>query len=347
MSDPLPDLQQTGQTPGTPGTGVVTGHSIASAKPSGFRKFIEHNIESGKSLTERLAALAGPQESVSADAPASAEPSSFSALVKEIVEKKGEVSLWAILFARLKVFFTRDHEVAVKNYDAEITKKAFSKIDQDQKKVFLQAALEFIALPENEGNKAEYMQILLELYHGDPEGEKSFVNSMINKDPRRLAGLLMDNEPPKLNLSKNQSKQLADALLKAGDDGAIQLAKLIDGEKLTGFNLSKNQSNQLADALLKAGDDGTIQLAKLIDGEKLPGFNLSGCQFSQFAMALIETGPAGMAFLKELLMGKDDKLQITGRSKPTCNYLAIVLANAGKEGMAFLKGGRRIVKRVS
>jgi mannitol/fructose-specific phosphotransferase system IIA component len=327
---------------GTPGTGATAGatawRSIISAKPSGiaraFRKFIEPNIAKGKSLTERLAKVdPAPQGSVSTGAPASAEQKSdLSKLIDEINQKKGEVSLWAILFIRLKTIFTRD---SAGNYDAEITKKAFSKIHN--KKEFLQAALEFIASQADEENKAEYMRLLLKLCHGDPEGEKSFVALLIGKDPIQLAKLLMDNDVPDLNLDKDQCNALATALLKAGDDGVDLLKQFLDPDKLKIAKRKPDQCNNLAIALAGNKNGGVELLKQLLDPDKLKIAKWKPDQCNYLARALARAGKEGVKLLKQLLSGDGDKLKTTKWAAYQCNYLAIALARAEKDGVDLLK----------
>ncbi|MDR2603021.1 MAG: hypothetical protein LBC11_00460 [Puniceicoccales bacterium] len=151
-------------------------------------------------------------------------------------------------------------------YDIETVKTAFERVDD--KPVFLQAAFQRIALPENEENAIPNIRILLELCQGKVEPEiivEAFGNQMAkqfegetdeSKLIARLKMLADANEPEIIPFAKESNPLFI-------------LARLMDTDKLPDLALSSPMKETIVQNLF-SDEDKRVLMARLILADKLP-----------------------------------------------------------------------------
>jgi hypothetical protein len=100
----------------------------------------------------------------------------------------------------------------------------------------------------------------------------------------------MENQWKTNGFGQEQSSQLADALLNAGDDGTEFLGMLIISSKLENFKLNKDQYNRIVDVLLQKKPHILFRIASYVriptDAKKL-----EQAQLEVFASRLVEECP--------------------------------------------------------
>ncbi|MDR1457445.1 MAG: hypothetical protein LBI47_01165, partial [Puniceicoccales bacterium] len=170
---------------------------------------------------------------------------------------------------------------------------------------------------------------------------QAFVGALLAKGGAgELAELVINNRLSVDNfpeLSADQAKQLAEALLAKGDEGGVdKLAELVKAGKVPDLDLNNLNADEakiqaFVGAVLKAGGEG--ELAGLLIGNKMPDLGLKSltpAQSKQLAEALFaKSDEGGVDKLAELVKG--DKVKLDAAQVPA--FAGALLAKGDEGGV--------------